>query len=300
MEAIFGFGKNNEMTPKVSIILPNYNHAPYLQERLDSIFNQTYQDFEVIILDDASTDNSRSILETYSKHSKVSQYIVNLKNTGSPFLQWKKGLLLAKGDYVWIAESDDSCELTFLETQVAAIKNVAVVVANTKTLSSGRVGRTVQHPAFKDNILSLYDNRLLPYCPILNVSACLFKSFSKERINNSVFADYRICGDLVFYYDMLFKNKMQLNTQTTSYFRQEGTGVSNLKSKDISYLSNYLQEHLQFILYVRKQIDLPKKDYVFYVERYYKRVRDRLSRNQKLSFTYLKVLLRYSWFRYLA
>ena len=63
--------------PEVSIIVPNYNHAQFLKQRLESIFNQTYQNFEVILLDDASTDKSVSILEKYSKHSKVSHFIVN-------------------------------------------------------------------------------------------------------------------------------------------------------------------------------------------------------------------------------
>ena len=51
--------------PLVSVIVPNYNHAPYLRQRLDSIFNQTFHDFEVIILDDCSTDNSIEIIEEY-------------------------------------------------------------------------------------------------------------------------------------------------------------------------------------------------------------------------------------------
>ena len=50
----------------VSIIVPNFNYAKYLPQRLDSIFGQTYQDFEVILLDDCSTDNSREIIEQYS------------------------------------------------------------------------------------------------------------------------------------------------------------------------------------------------------------------------------------------
>ena len=106
------------MSVLISIILPNYNHAIYLIDRLDSIFNQTYQNFEVIILDDASTDDSLAILNMYRNHPKVSNFIRNEKNTGSPFKQWAKGLRLAKGDLIWIAESDDDCDLNFLESQV--------------------------------------------------------------------------------------------------------------------------------------------------------------------------------------
>ena len=53
--------------PKVSVIVPNYNHASYLPQRLDSILTQTYQDFELIILDDCSSDHSRKIIEKYSQ-----------------------------------------------------------------------------------------------------------------------------------------------------------------------------------------------------------------------------------------
>src|SRR5690606_14670397 len=95
----------------VSIILPNYNHASYLPDRLNSIFNQSYQNFEVIILDDCSRDVSLEILNIYKGHPKVSHFIANEVNSGSPFKQWQKGLKLAKGDFVWIAESDDYCDL---------------------------------------------------------------------------------------------------------------------------------------------------------------------------------------------
>lgn len=104
--------------PIVSVIVPNYNYARYLRTRIDSILAQTYQDFELILLDDASTDNSLEILEHYRKCSKVSVCDINEKNTGSPFLQWKKGINLSQGDYIWIAESDDFADSHFLETAV--------------------------------------------------------------------------------------------------------------------------------------------------------------------------------------
>ena len=106
------------MNPKVSVIIPNYNHAKYLEQRIESVLNQTYQDFEVIILDDCSPDNgaSRAVIERYRSNPHVSHIVYNEQNSGSTFIQWQKGFSLAKGEIIWIAESDDWCELNFLET----------------------------------------------------------------------------------------------------------------------------------------------------------------------------------------
>lgn len=99
----------------VSIIVPNYNHERYLSERLKSIEKQTYTNYEVIILDDKSTDESREVIKSFVDSPKVSHYIINEKNSGSTFDQWDKGINLAKGDYIWIAESDDVADPCFLE-----------------------------------------------------------------------------------------------------------------------------------------------------------------------------------------
>ncbi len=101
--------------PAVSIIVPNFNHGRFLPDRLESIFSQSFQDFEVILLDDSSTDNSRGIIESYSSHPKLAHIVYNERNSGSTFKQWKKGFELATGKYVWIAESDDIAESDFLK-----------------------------------------------------------------------------------------------------------------------------------------------------------------------------------------
>ena len=93
--------------PLVSVIIPNYNYARFLTERIDSVLSQTFQNFELIILDDCSTDNSREVIERYRSNPKVSHIIYNQSNTGSPFAQWEKGLSVARGKYIWVAEADD-------------------------------------------------------------------------------------------------------------------------------------------------------------------------------------------------
>lgn len=109
--------------PSVSVIIPNYNHARFLRKRLDSILSQTYNDFELIILDDASTDNSRDIIREYAIINHPIRTIFNQTNSGSPFLQWNKGVEISQGEYIWIAETDDYCEDTFLERLVGIMSN---------------------------------------------------------------------------------------------------------------------------------------------------------------------------------
>lgn len=113
----------------ISVILPSYNHAPYLKERIDSILSQTYQDFELIILDDKSPDNSREIIEEYRNNPHVSHIVYNETNSGSTFRQWTKGIGLAKGEYIWIAESDDVAAPELLQTlynNITQNKNVVL------------------------------------------------------------------------------------------------------------------------------------------------------------------------------
>jgi glycosyltransferase involved in cell wall biosynthesis len=106
--------------PKVSVVIPNYNHAQFLRQRVDSVLRQTYQNFEVILLDDYSTDDSRSILSSYVEDHRVTIQF-NDVNSGSTFKQWNKGVRLARGDYVWIAESDDYAVETLLERLVGVL-----------------------------------------------------------------------------------------------------------------------------------------------------------------------------------
>lgn len=106
----------------VSVIVPNYNHEKYLRQRIESIISQTFQDFELILMDDCSTDNSRDILLSYKNKPHVTHVLLNEQNSGSPFKQWEKGILLAKGKFIWIAESDDYADSGFLENTVRLLE----------------------------------------------------------------------------------------------------------------------------------------------------------------------------------
>lgn len=116
------------VTPTVAVIVPSYNHARFLRQRLDTILAQTYQDFELILLDDCSTDESRDILREYASHPRVTHVEFNDTNSGSTFKQWNKGVSRARGKYVWIAESDDYADPQFLATLVGVLDKEADVI----------------------------------------------------------------------------------------------------------------------------------------------------------------------------
>lgn len=106
----------------VSVVVPNYNYAGYIEERLTSIFAQTYPVREIIVLDDASRDDSIAAITGASETAaRTVELLVNRRNSGSVFRQWKKGLDEAHGEVVWIAEADDGSSPDFLERLVTSL-----------------------------------------------------------------------------------------------------------------------------------------------------------------------------------
>ncbi|HQV69642.1 MAG TPA: glycosyltransferase [Thermoflexales bacterium] len=105
----------------VSAIIPNYNHAPYLPERLRSVLAQTHAELEVIVLDDASTDDSLSVIRQFERDPRMTHVSANAANSGSAFCQWNAGAAKAKGEFLWFAESDDVADPRFLEMLLGII-----------------------------------------------------------------------------------------------------------------------------------------------------------------------------------
>ena len=100
--------------PTLSVIVPNYNHAKYLEFSLPSILKQSFQPLEVIVLDDASTDNSVEVIRRFAAQNPLVRLVQNEKNLGvMPNLN--KGISLARGDYIFIGSADDEVLPGFFE-----------------------------------------------------------------------------------------------------------------------------------------------------------------------------------------
>lgn len=243
--------------PQVSVIVPNYNHAPYLRQRLDSILEQTFQDFELIVIDDCSTDNSREVMEAYRNHPKVSQIVYNEKNSGSAFRQWVKGIKLAQGEWVWIAESDDWVEPTFLETIMKAVtENPSYGLAYCWSYRTDEQGNLLWEVPDKKEVKryrgeEFIREKLLLSNVIVNVSACIFKRelFQPERV--SLYENMRLCGDWLFYVLLAEQADVVAVKSPLNYCRRHGTNISeSAEAKGLTFLEgasvlDYIVEHYQ-------------------------------------------------------
>lgn len=241
--------------PKVSVIVPNYNHAQYLRQRIDSIIGQTYQDFELILLDDCSTDNSREVLESYRGNSHVSHIVFNETNGGTPFKQWNKGIELAQGEWIWIAESDDWAEPSFLESLLNKVEKLPQCgFAYTWTNNVGKNGQMLWQTK-NNNASKVYQGRqfikekLLVRNEVDNVSECIFKKDLFHVENSPKYDWMKLCGDWLFYIllaeqtDVLevqipLSNYRRYDTNSSSIHDRKGTTY-----KEGIHIWNYLRDN---------------------------------------------------------
>jgi len=225
--------------PSVSVIIPNYNHARYLPQRIESILQQTFFDFECIILDDASTDNSKEIIEAYAaKDARISFYPSSV-NSGSPFIQWNKGVRLAKNEFVWIAESDDSCSPILLESLLNChLKNMDIGLAYCQSLAMDEKGNIhgswenftdeISEDFFKENFVMEgmeFINRFLIYRNVIpNSSAVLFK---KSLFENAGCSDETLAtnSDWFTWLKMLVNQKVAFIATPHNMFRHHAESV---------------------------------------------------------------------------
>ncbi len=222
--------------PTISVIIPNYNHAQYLEQRIDSVLNQTYQDFEVIILDDCSPDQSRIIIEQYRDHPKVSHIIFNTENSGTTFKQWQKGIELAKGEWIWIAESDDWCEMNFLAELMIQNLNKDISIAfvqtymyyeNTNLYVANYTGSGMYETV--DGV-EFVKSKMLPFNGIWNASQALFRRENYLQVSQK-YLEFRFCGDWIFWVEMALMGKVHINGKFLSYFRKHDLDVTSSVSK---------------------------------------------------------------------
>ncbi len=262
---------NETNFPMISVIVPNYNHAKYLRQRLDSVYGQTYRNIEIILLDDASTDSSLEILEEYyNKYKSITRLLVNEHNVGNVFSQWMKGMSEATGDLIWIAESDDYCDLNFLKTLSPFFTDEAVCLTYSKILFVDEKGNT--HSRSFDDYVEIIDDTKWKNSyketsssevraalgiknTIPNVSSVLFRKPEEiELFHNKEWLDMRICGDWIFYLNILRGGKIAYSIDTMSYYRIHDDNSSiKTYTQDV-----YYKEHEKVALEIARNYSVPE------------------------------------------
>lgn len=280
------YNLNPEDKPLVSVIVPNYNHEIYLRERLDSIYGQTYENIEVILLDDCSTDNSRNLLLEYAnRYPEKTVTIFNEVNSGGVFRQWCKGIEQAKGKYIWIAESDDYCTDNFLSELVPLLNNESCMLAYAESIfvkngvkiwSMSEYLSDLQGINWKEPFsitahmavrMGFAKKNIIP-----NVSSVLFRNVGAipEDIKE-LWGETKLCGDWLFYLSLIKGGTISYTNKATNYYRIHEQSTS-LK---IQSSNQYYREFQLVSCYINSNYDIPfeifesvKKD----LEAHYRRV----------------------------
>lgn len=240
----------------VSVVVPNFNHKKYLKQRIDSILNQTFDDFELILLDDCSGDGSQEILLSYRDNPHVTHLVINENNSGSPFLQWEKGIGLARGKYIWIAESDDYAAPTFLERTVAEMQsNPRASICYTGSYcvnGDGLITNSINFDVWKEDDLSYTFSDSVQYAishmlnsnTVYNASMVLFRREGCLQNISLEYRNMRYCGDWLFWINQICKGEIVEIHRKLNYFRKHDSnttdrGVNNGNSIfDVAIIKN--------------------------------------------------------------
>lgn len=240
----------------VTVIIPNYNHEPYLKERMETVLNQKFNVSEYIILDDASTDKSVSILNEYANQDNRIQFYPSDKNSGNTFIQWNRGVYFAKGKYIWIAESDDKADLILLRELIKPLENDPdVVLAYSQSFRMNAVDEiNGTWKTFTDDLdKSLFENDfvmdgkefierfLIKKNVIPNASAVLFRKSMYEKIG-SASENLKTNSDWLCWLKMLCYGKIAFISKPLNYFRYHSSSViakAHQYSNELKYQDQY-------------------------------------------------------------
>jgi hypothetical protein len=241
--------------PRVSVIVPNFNYARYLPERLASITAQSVPIYEIVILDDGSEDDSVETVQRirHSLHPEP-RIVVNQTNSGSVFRQWQRGLQLVRGDYVWIAEADDLAKPDFLERMLEGMHaHPDVVFGYCQSEAIDTHGGLVMpdYLSYTDELsakrwLNSYvvdgatevEAALGIKNTIPNVSAVLFRRQPLLDVmsnNLDEIIRYKVAGDWAVYLHMLSRGKVFYGAYVCNCHRRHSNSVTLGTAGDMHY-----------------------------------------------------------------
>ncbi len=260
--------------PKISCVIPNYNYADYLPERIQSVTSQTFPIYELILLDDHSTDNSHEVItqmlpELKKRFSGRIKYIRNEKNAGV-FKQWQRGFQEASGDLVWIAEADDLCHpnmIGILAHAFIRMPSLGLAWSNSVKIDENGTETAVfddyykdleldyTRPAFRSGYLEITKSLAVKNI-IINTSAVLMKrqyllDIPEELLN------HKLVGDWLVYVHLLKQSNVFYYPERLNYHREHTRAITH--QMNFEKLYDYFDENLTAQEYVKDHFPLTEK-----------------------------------------
>ena len=230
----------------VSVIVASYNHAEYLEQRMDSLISQTYQDIEILVIDDCSTDNSVEILRAYEFHPKVK--LVIRETNGGWVAVSNQGVEMSVGEFIIFANCDDACDPLMIECLVEAMRaNQTAGISYCRSLLIDGNGKLLgddflcREKSFKikcdnDVLLSRREMSrfLLKSCVIPNLSAALFRRECYCDVGGLT-STYRVCSDWDLFFRVVALYDIAYIASPLNEFRQHETTIRSSTKERIMY-----------------------------------------------------------------
>jgi glycosyltransferase involved in cell wall biosynthesis len=245
--------------PRVTAVVPSYNHGRYVQQRIESILAQTYRNLELIVIDDCSEDNSHDVISLIrEKHDFL--YIRNERNSGTPFSAWEKAIELATGDYIWICESDDHADPAFLEIAVdqlnthpgavlfysdsLVVDESGNIVGNTDDYFHGFWQETRWDSSFIADGAGELSNFQVRGQTVPNMSSALIATEAFRKAYKPLLKKFKLAGDWLFIGWVMRRGSVVFCKKPLNYYRKHDltcrVRVQSARSQAEFILTKYL------------------------------------------------------------
>ncbi len=224
----------------VSIITPCYNGAKYISETIDSVLNQTYTQWEMIIVDDGSKDNSAEIVRAYMEKDKRIKFLQQ-ENAGSAAAR-NNGIRNAEGQYIALLDADDLWEAEFLTEQIAFMteKDAVCVYCSYKCIDEN--GNEILNPVICRPEITTKDMM------VTNYIGCLSGLYNLERHGKIYLREElkSLRDDYAFWLDIVkLEDKAYGNQKLLARYRVLATSTTGNKKKLIKKQYRFYRDYLK-------------------------------------------------------
>lgn len=246
---------------KISVIIPMYNCEKYINETIDSVLKQKYDNLEIILVDDGSADNTRNVVEKYLKNEKVK--LICQKNSGAPSAR-NNGILNSNGEYVLFLDADDVlCDNAFEGLNNFFEKNIDLIIGNFNKIDEK--GKFLCSCLITTNNNKVDKKDIMNYCMLDPKPGCKIYNLNTIKKNKLLFDDVKIGQDLNFFLKyLLIANNIQFVNKNIYNYRIVDNGISRTYSLKILDISNSFECVRQF--YIKRDKLKEYNDFIVWSE----------------------------------